>query len=256
MSSRLFISVTILHLDCIYFDKIYTTYIKSDTHIVSFFSIYLCVFFWFSKQQQARMDPQMGIPPSSGNDEQAQVGNGVWDKVKSFLPDMSNLYLEPLDPRSDISTLGDRAGLIWKSARPWREFLDFSAFNLPPFDQVKIRASQNIETYFYNYFLLTCIHVIFFAMGHFWSFFWISLWIALTVYLLVLRDEDFEIRDTLIDRKKKIAIIAIVGVIAVFFGHALTFVISLMVFLLIVVGIHSIIRDNTMYDDEPMIPTV
>lgn len=199
------------------------------------------------------MNPDLtgnATPTAAGTDGQER-GNGFWDKVKGMSPDTSNLYLEPLDPRSGLSSVGDRASLVLQSARPWGEFLNCRAFNLPPLGEVKGRVGHNMETYFYNYFLLACVHVLFFAVGHFWSFLSLVLWISLACYLLVIRSEDFEVGDYSVDKKKKICCLVLAGLLAVFVGHALTLIISLGVFLLVVVGIHSVVRDDTLDAVEP-----
>lgn len=188
-----------------------------------------------------------GAGPTRGT----EGGNGLMGKLRGVLPDMSNLYLEPLDPGSGLSSIGDRASLVVQSARPWGEFLKLKAFNMPPFKEVKGRMGHNVETYFYNYFLLGCVHILFFALGHFWSFLSLVLWIALACYLLVARPDDIEIGDHTIDKKKKIVCLILTGLVAIFVGHALTLIISLSVFLLIVVGIHSIVRDDTLDTVEP-----
>lgn len=189
--------------------------------------------------------------PTVAGAGERERGNGIWGKMKGMSPDMSNLYLEPLDPRSGLSSIGDRASLVLQSARPWGEFLNLKAFNLPPLGEVKGRVGHNVETYFYNYFLLACVHVLFFALAHFWSFLSLVLWIVLACYLLVIRSGDFEVGDHSIDGKKKICCLVLAGLLAVFVGHALTLVFSLVVFLLVVMGVHGVVRDNTLDTVEP-----
>lgn len=206
------------------------------------------------------MNPEMTTQTATGDAGNAGANGasppggadvGIWDKIKGFLPDTSDLYLEPLDPSSRFSSIADRASLVVHSARPWSEFFDLRAFNLPPFSQVTERLGHNVKTYFYNYFLLTCVHLLLFAIGHFWSFVTVGLWIAMAIYLLVLRPEDFEVGPVPFTKNRKTVYLVVAGVLAVIFGHALTLVISLGVFLLIVVGIHGTIRDNTLDDVGP-----
>lgn len=168
----------------------------------------------------------------------------TWEKVKGVLPDVSHLYLQPLDPTSELS-LGDRASLVMQSSRPWREFFDLSAFNLPPLEQAKTRVAHNVETYFYNYFLLAGLHVALFSLGHFGSLFSLVVWLAVLYYVFVCHPEAIQIGKLTIGGNAKCAIAIVTGLIAIFVGHALTLVISVGVFLLIVVGIHGIVRDDT-----------
>lgn len=195
--------------------------------------------------------PVPAAVPAEEASEAGPMGQAL-EKVKAVLPDVSHLYLQPLDPGSELS-LGDRASLVMQSVRPWGEFFDLSTFNLPPLEQAKTRVANNVETYFYNYFLLACLHVAIFSLGHFGSLFSLVVWLAILYYLFVGHPEAFEIGKLRIEGNAKCAIAVVTGLIAIFTGHALTLVISVGVFLLIVVGIHGIIRDDTTDQTEPVV---
>lgn len=195
--------------------------------------------------------PTAPVAPPADAGDTGPMGQ-AWTKVKSVIPDVSHLYLQPLDPASELS-IGDRASLVWQSARPWREFFDLTAFNLPPMEQAKTRVSNNVETYLYNYFLLTCLHVALFSLGHFGSLFAMGIWGAILYYLFAGHPEDFELGKFTIGGKAKCAIAVVTGLLAIFPGHGMTSIISVTVFLLIIVGIHAIIRDDTTEQAEPVV---
>lgn len=175
------------------------------------------------------------------------------DRIKSVLPDVGDVYVQPLDPGSELS-ISDRASLVMQSMRPWGEFLDISTFNLPTLEETNKRVGHNIRTYFYNYFLLACVHMIFFAIGHFGSVLTVLLWSALMWFMYGYRPDDIDVAGMFtLNDKGKLAVAIITGVVAIAFGHVLTLVFSLTVFLLIVMGVHSLIRDNTMDAIEPVI---
>lgn len=178
-------------------------------------------------------------------EDHSNAAGGMIDKIKSCLPDVSNLYLQPLNPSSDMG-LSDRANLIVQSARPWREFFDISNFNIPPLGQIRSRVEHNVETYLYNYFLLTCIHLVFFSIVHLGAVLALIAWLAVIYLLYIVNPEDISVADKfIIDSKWKMAIAVITGLMALFVGHVFTLLTSVAVFLLIVVGIHGIIRDDT-----------
>lgn len=191
-------------------------------------------------------DSLRGGGGGGGNESAEQNGvGGMMENAKQLLPDVSNLYVQPLDPASDM-TLADRASLIQQSARPWREFFDLSNFNLPPLGQLRGRVGYNVVTYFYNYFLLTCLHLFIFAFAHFGSVIALVAWMALAFYLWIAHPDDIQVSDNFaLTKNVKVAVLVVTGVLALTVGHVFTLVISLLFFVLIVVGIHSVIRDDT-----------
>lgn len=184
--------------------------------------------------------------PLEGNGVMTRVRNfsaGVLDSVKSRLPDTSNLYLQPLNPSEDISP-ADRLSLILQSARPWGEFLNIREFNLPPLNQLTARLGQNIETYFYNYFLLACLHFVLFTLFHFGPVFVFVAWLLLLYVLYVANGDDIHIGSLTVDANVKLVIAIISAVLVIIFGDVFTLIFSIAIFLLIVVGIHGIVRDD------------
>lgn len=154
------------------------------------------------------------------------------------------LYWQPFDPSTD-TPLKDRYELAQQSVRPWREFFDISEFNLPPFGQIIARMKHNIETFLYNYFVLIALHIVLFSITHIGiALCLVSL--AVFLYLLFVKfPDDIEIGDFTIDSTMKKIMAGIAVLLALFLGHVLTFVISICVFVLIVVGIHTLIRDDS-----------
>lgn len=178
------------------------------------------------------------------------ISNAV-DKAKDAMPDVSHLYLQPLDPASELS-FGDRASLVWQSSSSWGEFFNLRAMNLPPLGEVRTRMGNNVETYFYNYFLLTCLHVLFFAFGHLGSLLYMIAWVAVVYYMFVAHPETVEIGKVSIDEKGKWIIAIVCGLLAVFVGNGLSLIFSVLWFIAIVVGIHSAIRDDSL-DGAPLV---
>lgn len=198
--------------------------------------------------------------PSGAEQPTSQSDNGPIGKVRNLcsqllasvkgrLPDTSALYLQPLDPSTDIS-MGDRARLIGESIRPWREFFNLLAYNLPPFNQISPRVGRNIQNYFYNYFVLTLVHIAIFTIFHFGSVFYLAVWLALIYYLYIRNESDIHIGQSItIDENIKFVIAVASFAVLVIFGNVFTLVWSVLFFWLIVVGIHSLIRDDVSEDE-------
>lgn len=200
-----------------------------------------------------------GDKPSGAENTSSQSDNGPIAKVrlmclhlltsvKGRLPDTSGLYLQPLDPSTDLS-FGDRTRLIGESIRPWREFFNFFAYNLPPFNQISPRVGRNIQTYFYNYFVLTLVHLAFFTLFHFGSVFFLAIWVAFVYYLYIANESDIRVGGVTIDVNIKFVLAVASGLFLVLFGNVFALVWSVLFFWLIVVGIHSLIRDDVSEDE-------
>lgn len=169
--------------------------------------------------------------------------------AKGRLPDTSGLYLQPLDPSTDLS-MGDRTRLIGESIRPWREFFNFLAYNLPPFNQISPRVARNIQNYFYNYFILTLVHISIFTIFHFGSVFYLAIWSGLMYYLYIMNESDIHLGSSItIDENIKFVIAGASFVALLLFGSVFTLVWSILFFWLIVVGIHALIRDDVSEDE-------
>lgn len=167
----------------------------------------------------------------------------VAGKVQQTFPDVSNVYVQPLSPSADIS-LADRWRLMMESTRPWGEFFDITNYNLPPWGQIKTRYSHNIETYFYNYIWLACLHVLIFTFFHFGSVFSLVIWLAAMYVLYGVYSDDIQVAGFTINKNVKFGIMIITAIIALTFGHVFTLVFSIAIFLLILVGIHGLVRDD------------
>lgn len=178
-----------------------------------------------------------------------ESATAAFGKVTPFLPDVSNVYLDPLLPGAEIS-LSDRFKLIMESAKPWKEFFNISEFNLPPLTQIKTRLGHNIETYFYNYVQITCIYLILFSFFHLLPVICLVVLIGLAYVLFVSYPEDIDVagKFTIDDMKKKI-IVGVVGVVLLFYGGILTLVISMATFIVILVLVHGLIRDDCTIED-------
>lgn len=173
------------------------------------------------------------------------IGNAIWSKMKGFVPDLSKLYLQPLDASSDMS-FSDRIRLIFRSARPIGDFLDLSNMNLPPLAQVTTRLSHNIETYLYNYFLVGCLHLGLFSLVHFESVFVVTCWCGLVWFLYVVNKDTIDVGGKFeIGKIGKGMIAGTAALLGIWFGNVSTLVMSVIVFGVIVVGIHGVLRDDT-----------
>jgi hypothetical protein len=159
------------------------------------------------------------------------------------LPEL-NLYLEPIHPGSDMS-IKDRAQLVLQSARPWADFADVHQFNVPPLSGYKLRLQTNVETYFYNYFLLALAFLVVFAFGHLPSVVALVAVLAVAFFLYVLHPEPIDVKGVEVGTPAKHAIVVALALLALTVGHVFTLIFSLAVFLLVVVGVHGSIREVT-----------
>lgn len=157
------------------------------------------------------------------------------------LPEL-NLYLEPIHPGSDIP-LKDRAQLVLQSARPLGDFLDISQFNLPPLGEWQLRMQTNCENYFYNYFLALCVFLLFFAFGHLPSVIALVAVLSIAFFLYVLHPEPIDVAGVEIGSTAKHAIIVALSLFALTVGHVFTLILSCLIFLVILVGVHGTIRE-------------
>eukprot|EP00737_Agarophyton_chilense_P001702 gb/GEZJ01001910.1/.p2 GENE.gb/GEZJ01001910.1/~~gb/GEZJ01001910.1/.p2 ORF type:complete len:176 (-),score=15.24 gb/GEZJ01001910.1/:174-701(-) len=157
---------------------------------------------------------------------------------------VSGLYWQPFNPSTD-TPLKDRYELALESIRPWGEFFNISEFNLPPFGQIKGRVQHNLEAFLYNYLVLVGIHIFFFALTHSGIALVMVLWFGLMYVMYFKFEGDIDVGEWTINARMKGIIAVVSGLLALFVGHVLTFVISLSVFVLITVGTHSLIRDSS-----------
>lgn len=180
-------------------------------------------------------------------------GNG-WTFVKGYLPDVSNVYTDPINPKSDI-TLSDRTTLIMRETRPWfSEFFAISQFNLPPFSQMKTRLGHNITTFFYNYFIITLIHLVVSTFMRPTPIIMLGLYVAAMYALFVWKKENIELRHGLvIDQNVKLVIAVVLFVLFVIFGNILFPVLYTALFVAIVVGVHGLLHDDEPADDAPVV---
>lgn len=180
-------------------------------------------------------------------------GNG-WTCVKGYLPDVSNVYTDPINPNSDI-TLSDRIHLIRRETRPWfGEFLAISQFNLPPFSQMKTRLGHNITTFFYNYFILTLIHLVVSTIMRPTPIIMLAIYVAAVYALFVWKKDDIELsRGFVIDQNVKLVIAAVLFIVFFLFGHIMFPVFYTALFIAIVVGIHGLFHDDEPADNAPVV---
>lgn len=181
------------------------------------------------------------------------LGNG-WTYVKGYLPDVSNVYIDPINPKSDI-TLSDRTHLIMRETRPWfQEFFAVSQFNLPPFPQMKTRLEHNITTFFYNYFILTLIHLVVSTIMRPMPIIMLAIYIAAVYALFVWKKDDIELsHGFVIDQNVKLVLAAVLFVLFFLFGHILFPIFYTALFILIVVGVHGLFHDDEPADDAPVV---
>lgn len=168
---------------------------------------------------------------------------GALSSASSALPAVPelNLYLDPIHPGSDMGPK-DRFQLVLQSARPWSSFFDFASFNIPPLSEYKLRMTTNVETYFYNYFLLALGFLVIFAFGHLPSVLALVAVLAVAFFLYVLKPEPIVVGGFEIASSAKHAIVVALALLALTVGHVFTLILSIAVFLLVVVGVHGSIR--------------
>lgn len=194
-------------------------------------------------------DVQDEIDDTRDAGEGADLGSfaTVMRALKSFV---SKLYLDPLNPNNDM-VVADRTRLAWESARPWSEFFNITKYNLPPSNQVSTRMLYNAETYLYNYIFLILLHLVLSVFFQFSAVLSVSLWIGVMVFLFIVKKTDITITSSVvIDSSVKVAIAVAVGIIVLFFGGGMDLLISSLLFIVLIIGVHAAVRDDA---DEEMV---
>lgn len=103
-----------------------------------------------------------------------------------------------------------------------------------------------METYFYNYFIVCLVHMVIFAFGHLGSVLALGIVLSLAFYLYVLNPEPIDVFGAYqITTPVKHALIAVLSVMALLYGHVLLLILSTAIFMTLFVGIHTLFRDHT-----------
>lgn len=185
-----------------------------------------------------------------GRDILTAIGSKIqpaWEKVSPCLPDLSKVYIEPLMP-TPARSVSERYHLVVSSARPWSQFIDISHFNLPPASQLKSRFEHNVETYFYNYFILTLLHVALFSLFHLLPVFSIALFAIAAYLLLVQYPADIVVGDVVVlDELRKYVLLGVLALVVVLYGGGLTLLFSVAIFVAVLTAVHGLLRDDDDY---------
>lgn len=176
-----------------------------------------------------------------------EAANGAREAVSELIagpmPEV-NVYTDPLNPTTQLS-LRDRISLVFTSCRDWREFADFRAFNLPSASEAKLRLGHNLETFFYNYFVISCVYLAVTGLFNLSSALQLILLGSLAAYFYVIHEDPIVIGNVVrIDTPAKHVIIVGVSAIILLFGHVFSFLLGAAIFTFILVTVHGFFREH------------
>lgn len=173
--------------------------------------------------------------------------NAMSSMVTAPMPTVT-LATQPLNPAASL-TLRERIQLVAQSCRDWRSFVDIRAFNLPPAAEVKLRYAHNLESYFYNYLVLTLVYLIISGVLNPLCGLQVLSLVGLSVLFYVTfpgpipvplgRDRSFPLGDA-----AKHAILICLFALALYFGSLFMFLVHVLIFGFAVVAIHGFIREH------------
>lgn len=154
------------------------------------------------------------------------------------------IYTEPLDPTASLS-VRDRLQLMLESGRPWREFADASAINLPPPSELKLRIAHNFEVFFYNYLFIAAVVMLLQAFFSPLRALALVMGVALTVILYGFVVDDTEVWGFVFTRSVKHAVVIVIFLLLVFVCHVLSLFIAIMLCVVPLVLAHAILREHS-----------
>lgn len=172
---------------------------------------------------------------------------GAKDAVSQFvsapMPDVQ-LYTEPLNPGAQLST-GDRVELVLASCRPWGDFLDFSAFNLPPASEVKIRIGANVETFFYNYLVVAFGDLAINAFFHPIRALLLAITVVSALFLYIIFPGDYSVNENFtITKTMKHVFMAFLTLLVLFLGNVFSLLALVALTFLPLALIHAFLREH------------
>lgn len=183
-----------------------------------------------------------GIQAVSGR--AAGARDAMAQLISAPMPDVS-LYTEPLNPCVQL-TLNDRVQLVLESCRPWNEFADLKAFNLPPASETKLRVGHNIEIFFYNYLvtgfgiltLSACFHPLRAVL--------VAFLVLAAVLLYIIFPEDYRLGESFyVNRPLKHIIFGFLVLLSITAGHILSLFFFFLSIFIPVMLLHAILREHS-----------
>ncbi len=179
------------------------------------------------------------------------VAAGAKDAVSSMvgapMPNVK-LYTQPLNPSEEL-TLRARVELVVNSCRDWREFFDVRTFNLPPPAEVKLRYGHNVETFFYNYFVVACATLVFQSLLNPLRGLQVVGLILLGTLFYAIHPDPVPIpfgsgRTFLLGDTAKHGLLIAFLLISLIFGNLFPLIVAVVVFASVVVVVHGFLRDH------------
>lgn len=177
----------------------------------------------------------------------AGAKEAVTSMVESPMPEVK-LYTQPLNPNEEL-TIRARIELVINSCRDWKEFFDFRCFNFPPATEVKLRYGHNVETFFYNYFIVSCVTLLFQVVLNPFRGLQIIALLALGTIFYAIHPDPVPIpfgngRTFMLGDTAKHGLLTAFFFIALIFGNLLPLLLAVLVFSSVVVVVHGFIRDH------------
>lgn len=139
----------------------------------------------------------------------------------------------------------DRVQLVMANMRPWSEFADLKAFNFPPASEVKLRLGHNVESFFYNYFVLAVVILLLQAAFHPLRALFLAITIITAVLLYIVFPEDYTITENFqVTKLGKHLFVGTLLLLVLTVGHV--FSLLFMIFLTItpIVFVHALLREH------------
>lgn len=155
-----------------------------------------------------------------------------------------NLYTEPLNPHAQLE-LRERVARFWDSCRPWKEFVDWKAFGVPPAAEVKRRIGHNIEMFLYNYLIVGLFVLLMFALFHPLQAGLMAGLVLLAIMMYIVYPDDYKITDTLfVTKPVKHVVVGSLGVMILTIGGVLELMFWVFMSVWPIVLLHAIAREH------------
>lgn len=212
----------------------------------------------YSSMDRGRDGAEKAAPETNGSTRNNRVqaiargagvaAAGARDAMTQLLaapmPDV-NLYTEPLNPTLAL-TANDRLQLVLESCRPWSEFADIKALNLPLASEVKLRLGHNFEIFFYNYLVVGLSILAVTALFHPLRAIGIAALVVVAVLIYIIFPEDYRITESFsVSRPAKHVVMVIAIILLLTIGHVFSMLIFFMSIFLPLSLIHAFLREHS-----------
>lgn len=173
--------------------------------------------------------------------------NAVSSMVQAPMPAVK-LATRPLNP-AETMTLRERVEMVVKSCRDWGSFFDVRSYNLPPAAEVKLRYAHNLESYFYNYLLLTLIYLAISGVFHPGRGVQVVVLVTVAVLFYVTFPRPIPVplgrsRTLALGDAAKHGILIVLFGLALYFGHLFFFLVNVLIFSVALLAVHGFLREH------------